>query len=174
MKLLLLLSFLSIIVFFGCSSDTTSSGGSNNTSDTLTVDNLKATVSDYGDLKIQTLPVSNAGLSFIIKASLKGKSNMDSLIIALQIPKSSQSAYSVDVATTDNSLIEFCIQQPSGTCLTYRAYKAHGSGTITISEITSDGLNQIMHGTFSGTLPGLDPAPGSKTIVNGEFKVKLP
>jgi hypothetical protein len=174
MKPLLLLSLLSITFLFGCSSDNESNAGTTNPPTAIGIDKLKATVSDYGDLDMQTVPVSNAALSFIIKASLKGKNNMDSLTIALQIPKSSQTSYMVDVSAQNNSLIEFCLQQASGTCITYRAYKGHGSGMINISDITSDGANQIMHGTFSGTLPGLSSAPGSKTIANGEFKVKLP
>ncbi len=134
---------------------------------------VRATISDFGSFDVQGVETGTSGSGyFSVKARYKGTSGDDSLVITLFIPKQSTAPYTITVQNDNVALIDYCVQQSSGVCTNFDAKKGQGSGTITVSSLTSDGVNQIMEGTFSGTVTSTSGG-GNKTISNGSFKVKF-
>ncbi len=133
---------------------------------------MRATISDFGGFDVQGVETSASGNGyFSVKGRYKG-TNGDSLVITLFIPKQATAPYSITVQNDDVALIDYCVQQTSGVCTNFDAKKGQGSGTIKVSSLTSDGVNQTMEGIFSGTVTSTSGG-GSKTISNGSFKVQF-
>jgi hypothetical protein len=127
---------------------------------------MRATATVEGGFTANDVTATQTSSIYHVTASMDYSfpSNKDGHIeITLDIPKGTP-PYSVDVATTTNSVIDYCLEESVSTCTTFRALKGSGSGTIKITSISP-----YLEGTFSGTLPEVGGS-GTRTISNGEFK----
>ena len=130
-------------------------------------DEMRATISDFGSFDVTGVITLSSGSGYL---SVKARYN-DSLVITLFIPKQATAPYTITVQNDNVAVIDYCVQQTSGVCTNYDAKKGQGSGTITVSSLSSEGTSTIMEGTFSATVT--NPANGgSKTITGGQFKIK--
>ena len=103
------------------------------------------------------------GPSYAVEASMPYAPISGDIKITLSIPKNVTVPYTRNVSSTD-AVIDYCLET-SNSCVTYRASKTAGSGTITVTSISP-----YLEGTFSGTLTQIGGAQ-SRVISNGEFKV---
>lgn len=163
--LLLLLLFSTVpLIFIGCP---------NGIEPFLPLENheVRASIADYGQFDSKDANGALQDGNYILKAPVLGTSGSDTLVITLVIPAKTQTPYTVDVANDAAAVIDYCVQQSSGTCIDYDARQGLGSGSITVNSITSGTSGQIVEGTFSGTLVANNGSGDKKYITNGEFKV---
>jgi hypothetical protein len=134
---------------------------------------VRATITDYGGFVSKDAVTQFDGSNYIVKAGIKGESGDDTIVVTLVVPKKSNPPYTITVQSDPSAQIDLCIQQKSGSCINYDAKQGLGSGSISVSSISSDGANMIMEGTYNGTLQP-SAGTGTKAVTNGEFKVILP
>ena len=132
---------------------------------------VRASIADYGQFDSKDATGALQDGNYILKAPILGTSGSDTLVITLVIPAKTQTPYTVDVASDPAAVIDYCVQQSSGTCIDYDARQGLGSGSITVNSVTSGTSGQIVEGTFSGTLVANNGSGDKKYITNGEFKV---
>ncbi len=133
---------------------------------------VRANISDYGSFDSKDATTLSSQFTFDIKAPIKGESGEDTIVVTVLVPKQASAPYTVMVQNDDHARIDYCVQQSSGICINYDAYKNFGSGTITVNSMTTEGTVTVLQGTFSGTLKqSTGGGSGTVTITSGEFKV---
>jgi len=126
---------------------------------------MQATVNG-GDFFASDVQVTDGTTTYFIAASIKDKNNSDSVVIHILVPKQTTLPYTINVGQDDVAVIDYCITTPNA-CITSRAKKGVGSGTVKITDVSP-----TVQGTFSGTLPS-ETGSGSVTITNGAFNASF-
>lgn len=162
--LLLVLGVISPLIFMGCP---------NGIEPFLPLQNqeVRMTVSDYGSWDSKDASGVINGNNFQIQAPVKGESGQDTIVLTLVIPIRTATPYTINVASDPNAHIEYCVQPISGACTDYVVSNGVGSGSITVSSVTQNGMSQTVEGTFNAS--PVAPNGDSKRITNGEFKVTI-
>lgn len=127
---------------------------------------MQATISGFGTFYTTNAVVIDNGTMFNIRASIPTveDSKTDSVVITIFITKQGIPPYTVDFKSDPNSEMGYCILQPTGACNNYKVDQNQGSGSVKITNASSDNVQ----GTFSGTFQNV-AGSGSVTISDGEF-----
>jgi hypothetical protein len=151
---------LAPMIFIGAECDPT---GPANTP--LAMDAMRAEVTVDGSFVCDAVSGTGSESAKTITLIAQGDNTVGSRRIELVIPKQSVVPYTINVSSSDQAVIYYCIPLTSSACKNFFADKAHGgSGTITVTHI--DGY---VEGSFQGTVK-LSNGDETRTITSGEFK----
>ena len=160
-KFLLILLVSVSFIFTGCPDPLQPDGG-------LGPNEVHVTATGEGQIIANVDNLIASGSTYQIHAVDAGAITNGDVIIDIVVPKKAAVPYTITVGTDADAVLSYCLELTSGACTTYKAESGSGSGTITITEITSTEIK----GTFSGTLPLIGGA-GTRTLSSGEFRATL-